>query len=62
MWKDPIVEEIHKIRDRIAAEHNYDVRALIKHYQQKERERGHKTVPRAIRRVSTSSPPAAPHR
>ena len=37
-WKDPIVEEVREIRDRIAARFDYDVKALGRYYQQKQRE------------------------
>lgn len=40
MKKDPIIAELRRTRDRIAAEFNYDVRALFAHYQQMERESG----------------------
>lgn len=33
MWNDPIVEEIHKIREQHAAKFNYDLRAIVKEYQ-----------------------------
>ena len=34
-WEDPIVKEVRDIRDRIAAEYRYDVRAIGRYYQQK---------------------------
>ncbi|MCY4155710.1 MAG: hypothetical protein OXD47_03835 [Gammaproteobacteria bacterium] len=37
-WKDPIVEEVREIRDRIAARFDYDVKAIGRYYQQKQRE------------------------
>ena len=40
MKKDPIIAEIRETRDRIAAEFNYDVRALFAHYKRMERESG----------------------
>ena len=30
MWKDPIVEEVRKIRDDYAAQFNYDLQALCR--------------------------------
>ena len=33
MWQDPIVEEIHKIREALAAKFQYDVQALGKFFQ-----------------------------
>ncbi|ETX05217.1 MAG: hypothetical protein ETSY2_24270 [Candidatus Entotheonella gemina] len=37
MWQDPIVEELHKIRADHAAQFNYDLQALVQHYQQEQR-------------------------
>ena len=36
--KYPIIEEIREIRDRIAARFNYDVKAIGRYYQEKQRE------------------------
>jgi hypothetical protein len=33
MWQDPIVEEIHKVREALAAQFQYDVQALGKFFQ-----------------------------
>ena len=33
MWQDPIVEEIHKAREALAAQFQYDVQALGKFFQ-----------------------------
>ena len=43
-WKDPIVEEVREIRDRIAARFDYDVKAIGRYYQEKQRESKRKTV------------------
>lgn len=56
MWEDPIVEEIHKTREKIALVHNYDVRALIKHYQEMQKKRGRDTVSRSTKHPSTPAP------
>jgi len=29
MWEDPIVAEVHQTREKLAAEHNYDVAAFF---------------------------------
>ena len=44
MWKDPIVEEIHKIREEHAARFNYDPVAIYKDLKRLEQESGRKTV------------------
>ena len=44
MWTDPIVEEIHKIRQERAAKFNYDVRAIVRDYQRRQKLSGKKIV------------------
>lgn len=44
-WKDPIVEEVREIRDRIAARFDYDVRKIGRYYQEKRREDERKAMP-----------------
>jgi len=39
IWKDPIVEEIHAIREQIAREHDYDIRRIFETLRKQERER-----------------------
>ena len=46
MWKDPIVEEIHKIREKMAEEVNYDVHQLIENMRKREKESKAKVVSR----------------
>jgi hypothetical protein len=29
MWEDPIVEEVHRTREKLAAEYNFDVKAIF---------------------------------
>jgi hypothetical protein len=36
MWKDPIVEEIHAIREQIARECDYDMRKIMERLRQNE--------------------------
>ena len=51
MKKDPIIAELRRTRDRIAAKFNYDVRALFTHYQQMERTSGATYVHRSPKLV-----------
>ena len=44
MWKDPIVEEIHKVRAQIAKECNYDIKQIIARLKQKEEEHQERVV------------------
>ena len=43
-WKDPIVAEVRKIRDKIAARFNYDIDAIVEYMRQREKTSGHPIV------------------
>jgi hypothetical protein len=51
MWQDPIVEEIHKIREALAAKFQYNVQELGKFFQAQQAAEHHEVVTRAPRRV-----------
>ena len=38
MWKDPIVDEIHRIREEWAAKFNFDAKALLDNIEQQKRQ------------------------
>jgi hypothetical protein len=40
MQNDPIIEEIHQIREAHAAKFNYDINAIVKDFQEKQKRRG----------------------
>jgi hypothetical protein len=44
MTKDPIVEEVQTIRDRLAAKFNYDLKAIIEDAKKRQYETGHAVV------------------
>ena len=44
MWKDPIVEEVRKIREEHAARFDYDFEAIYEDLKETERRSGRKTV------------------
>ncbi len=44
MTRDPIVEEVRAIREAIAKEHGYDVRAIVRALQREEQESGRPLV------------------
>ena len=54
MFDDPIVAEVRKIRDRIAARYNYDVFALGAYYRELEKQMGLTTVSHPAKRVFLS--------
>ena len=44
MWKDPIVEEVRKIRAKHAARFKYDLDAICRDLKEQERKSGRKVV------------------
>ena len=56
MWRDPIVEEIHKIREELAAKFQYDVQALGRFFQAQQATEHRMVVTRAPRRVPEEGP------
>jgi hypothetical protein len=44
MWNDPIVAEVRKIRQKIAAKFKYDIRAIAEDARKRERKSGHPIV------------------
>lgn len=44
MGKDPIVEEVRRVREQHAAKYRYDLDAICKALKQEERQSGRKTV------------------
>ena len=57
MWQDPIVEEIHKIREALAAQFHYDVQALGKFFQAQQVAEHREVVTRAPRRTPEGAQP-----
>ena len=43
-WHDPVVEEIHQIRKKLAADHNHDLHAIVEHLRRRTAEEGRTTV------------------
>lgn len=60
MWQDPIVEEIHNIREALAAKFQYDVRALGKFFQMQQQAEHREVVTRPPRRVLEAAESATP--
>lgn len=44
VWKDEIVEEVRRYRDEYASKFNYDLEAMLKDLQEKERRHQEKLV------------------
>jgi hypothetical protein len=51
MWKDPIVEEVRKIREEHAARFGYDLKAIYDDLKETERRSGRKIVSLPPRRL-----------
>jgi len=52
MWKDPIVEEVRKIREEHAKQFNYDLRAIVGNLRRQQEQSGRKYVRFEPRRPS----------
>ena len=44
MWKDPIVEETRKLREKFATQHHHDVDAIFEDIQKRQVKSGKKVV------------------
>ena len=44
MWKDPIVEEVHKYRNEYAKKFNYDLHAICKDLKKKEKKSNREVI------------------
>lgn len=63
---DPIVDEVRRIRDELAARFNYDLQAIYHHLKRREKEREEKTgrkfvsyPPRRVELPPVPQPPTA---
>ena len=57
MWKDPIVEEVRRVREEHAARFGNDLRAIVEDLRQQQARSGRKVVSRPPKRPS----PVAAH-
>ncbi len=49
MWKDPIVEEIHLVREKIAKECNYDLKQIVNRMRKREKAHRERVVSKKLR-------------
>ncbi len=54
MWRDPIVEEIRKLREEYAARFNYDIKAICREARRHQETSERKTVSLPAKRVATA--------
>jgi hypothetical protein len=45
MWEDPIVAEIHRVREKLAADYNFDVAAFFADVRNRQAALGERLVP-----------------
>ncbi len=55
MWKDPIVEEVRKVRDSYARKFNYDIGAICDNLRREERASRRKFISHPPRRVEPAN-------
>jgi hypothetical protein len=61
MWRDPIVEEVRRLRQQYAAQFNHDLKAICRDLRERQKRSGRKIVslpPRRVPRVSPEDQPA----
>lgn len=51
-WTDPIVDEIHHVREEIAKEADYDLHKLVARLQESQKRHGNRLVARPPKRVA----------
>ena len=54
MTEDPIIEELHKIREEMAAKHNYDVHAIAAEIRQRQQAENRQVVSLPPKRVASA--------
>jgi len=62
MWRDPIVEEVRRLREDRAARFNHDLKAISRDLRQRQKTGGRKGVslrPKRIAKVARARQPAA---
>ena len=56
MIADPIIEELHQIREQLAAKFNYDVFAIVADIQAQEKQEGRPLVSLSPNRIEMDEP------
>ena len=54
MWEDPIVEEVHRTRKKLAAEYGFDVKTMFAALRKREASLGGRLVPQKKRAEPTA--------
>jgi hypothetical protein len=53
MWEDPIVADVHRTREKLAAEHGFDVKAIFAELRRRQAALGGRLVPQKKRAEPT---------
>ena len=63
MWEDPIVEDVHRTREKLAAEYDFDVKAIFADLRKRQANLGARLV-RPKKQPPQELPPAmtSPHK
>jgi len=56
MWKDPIVEEVHKAREELFKQANYDLHTLFENLRKSQKERNAKVVSKKKKTACSKTP------
>jgi hypothetical protein len=56
MWEDPIVAEVHRTREKLAAEYNFDITAFFADLRKRQTALGSRLVPQKNRAEPLSGP------
>jgi len=56
MTRDPVIEELQRIKQAIAARYNYDIRAMAKAFREEQKTCGHPVVSLPRRRRKQAQP------
>jgi hypothetical protein len=54
MWEDPIVADVHRTREQLAAEHDFDVKAIFADLRKRQASLGGRLVPQKKRAEPTA--------
>ena len=61
MWEDPIVAEVHRTREKLAAEYNYDLAAFFADVRKRQASLGSRLVPQKKQAEPTAEAGRDPH-
>ena len=61
MWEDPIVEEVHRTREKLAAEFAFDIKAIFADLRKRQTSLGARLVPQKKRAEATAEADGGRH-